>query len=189
MRRLVLAALVALGGSPAFAFDPCDDLWFSRNQVFDMAGYCFSSALGKAVFDNSDCISSKVTPDVRGMALVNFAKELEADLNCKVDTSRRWLDVDNLAMRRALEVPVVLEDSASGCLGWTGDPIPLFAGPRPGAQRLATVKPGDDIVWEYTWIGEYPGWSFVTIHRNTQQIGLGWMWGNLNEGLCTGLAG
>ncbi|MBK1623545.1 YARHG domain-containing protein [Afifella marina] len=33
----------------------CGDLWYVRNRIFDENGYCFSTARGRANFDNSDC--------------------------------------------------------------------------------------------------------------------------------------
>ena len=48
MFRLALAIPAALAAFPALAFDPCEDLWFSRNQLYDRAGYCFSTPLGLA---------------------------------------------------------------------------------------------------------------------------------------------
>jgi len=36
----------------------CYDLWYQRNAVYDAYGYCFTSSLGRRVFDNSDCSTS-----------------------------------------------------------------------------------------------------------------------------------
>lgn len=33
----------------------CQNLWYVRNSIYDRRGYCFKTADGKAVFDNSDC--------------------------------------------------------------------------------------------------------------------------------------
>ena len=55
--RFVLTFLLSLCVTPAFALDHCEEWWFTRNLVFDRAGYCFSSPLGQAVFDNSDCFT------------------------------------------------------------------------------------------------------------------------------------
>jgi len=191
MFRHLVAALAVFAGlaGPAAAFDACADLWFTRNQVFDRAGYCFGSPLGQAVFDNSDCISRDVTPDAAGMALVAATRAREADLGCAIDTSQTRLDIDNLAQRLALEEPVLLDEFASGCLGWTGAPIPLLAGPHKGATQLSSVQRGDDIVWEYYTLTDHPGWQFISVYRASRQIGLGWMSGELDQSFCTNLAG
>jgi len=56
--RAFLALLLAALAAPAAALEICDELWFTRNLIYDRAGYCFSSPLGRAVFDNSDCTGS-----------------------------------------------------------------------------------------------------------------------------------
>ncbi len=33
----------------------CENLWYVRNRIFDENGYCFTTARGRAAFDNSDC--------------------------------------------------------------------------------------------------------------------------------------
>lgn len=189
MTRFAPALLVCLA-SPALGFEACDDLWFSRNQVFDRAGYCFSSPLGQAVFDNTGCTPGAV-PDAEGQALIDFVRAREAQLGCNVDTTRSTLDIDQLDLRLSLEPPLVaLSEYASGCLGWKGEPLALLAGPRDGAEMIGIAQPGDDITWEYEWMGEAPGWSFVTIYRDGTQAGLGWVWTEaVDQMLCTGLAG
>lgn len=190
MIRFAVPALLALAAGPALGFDECDDLWFSRNLVYDQAGYCFGSALGQAVFDNAGCTPGAILPDAGGQALIRFVRAREAELGCKADTSRSTLDIDNLDLRLALEPPVVAHSEyASGCLGWTGAPIELLAGPRAEAAAIGGVEPSDDIVWEYEWLEETPGWSFITVYRGAAQVGLGWMAGEPDQAFCSGLAG
>ena len=46
---------------PASAFLPysCEELWFMRNDIYNMRGYCFTTPKAKATFKNSDCVSTK----------------------------------------------------------------------------------------------------------------------------------
>ena len=37
----------------------CENLWFTRNTIYDENGYCFNTDRGAASFDNSDCQYSK----------------------------------------------------------------------------------------------------------------------------------
>lgn len=71
-----VAAAVLVLGHPSQADDPigdasyakipaarfggykCEELWFMRNDIYNMRGYCFKSPKAQAEFDNSDCVSS-----------------------------------------------------------------------------------------------------------------------------------
>jgi hypothetical protein len=183
----VAATLLATG--PAAANEFCDDLWFSRNQLYDRAGYCFSTPLGQAVFDNSDCIGKDVTLEPGGDALVAYIRDLEIREGCDVNTSGTTLEVANMDLRFELETVVARSEYASGCLGWQGPSLALTAGPRPGSPLLSTVEPGDDITWEYEPVGWPEGWEFITVYRDGVQIGLGWHPGQIDYDLCTNLAG
>jgi Domain of unknown function (DUF4453)/YARHG domain len=189
MPRFAATLLALTIAVPAFGDDICDDLWLSRNQLFDRAGYCFSSPLGQAVFDNSDCTGTEVTLDRDSAALLAHIRAMEAEFGCAVNSSRRWLDVDNLGLRLALEVVVARSEFASGCLGWMGAPLALHAGPRAASPLLGRVTRGDDIVWEYETVRWPEGWSFVTTYRDGVQTGLGWVAGDIDQALCSGLAG
>ncbi len=187
--RIVLALALSLATTPAFAWTGCEDLWFSRNQVFDQAGFCFSSPLGKALFDNADCVGPNVTLDRDAQALVDFIRSRETELACAVDTDRTNLDIPNLWMRQQLERPVALSEYASGCIGWRGASFPLRAGPRMGSPVLVEALPGDQIVWEYEAVVWPEGWSFLTLYRGDDQVGLGWYQGAFDHSLCTSVAG
>lgn len=189
MPRLALITLAVLAAQPALAFDPCDDLWFSRNQLYDRAGYCFSTPLGKAVFDNADCTGTEVTLEPGGNDLVTYVQDMEDLFDCAVNTSATSLDIENIALRLRLETVVVLSEFASGCLGWTGEAIPLRAGPREEAEVISVAMPGDDLVWEYEGLGWPEGWSFFTIYRDESQVALGFARDAIDYDLCTGLAG
>lgn len=185
---LPVAALLS-ATLPAAAWTPCEDLWFSRNDVFDRAGYCFSSALGKALFDNRDCTGSEVTLGPREQAFVDFIRMRETELGCAVDTTRTSLDIPNLELRRSLETPVALSEFASACIGWQGAPFDLRAGPNGASAVISQAMPGDQIAWEYEAIDWPEGWSFVTLYRDETQVGLGWFEGELDHALCAATAG
>ena len=58
--RFLTVVFLLLTPVTAVADALCDELWLTRNMVFDRAGYCFGSNLGEAIFDNSDCNSRGV---------------------------------------------------------------------------------------------------------------------------------
>lgn len=60
----------------------CDDLWYERNAIFDRNGYCFKSARGKSVFDNSDCYTSNPSLSNSERNRVNEIKRLESRMGC-----------------------------------------------------------------------------------------------------------
>lgn len=189
--RYGLALLAALAAWPAFAqgWDHCQDLWFTRNQLFDRAGYCFKTPLGRAVFDNSDCTTSNAQLSSPDWQKVEIIRSLESDYGCAIDTSRGGLDIPLVGLRFELEDIPIISEFASGCLGWFGPPVPLYAGHRPGAPLFGYANPGDDIVWEYEYPGMPAGWEFITVYQNGVQVMLGWSNTVIDHGLCTNLAG
>ena len=189
MNRFPLAAWLIITASPLRADPFCDDLWFARNQLFDRAGYCFSSPLGQAVFDNSDCTGKDITLEPGGAEMVAEIRASEARVPCDVDTSRTWLEIENIALRRRLGQVVYRSEFASGCLGWNGGPLTLLAGPGPTSEPIAMVETGDDIVWEYDSLPWPEGWTFISVYRDGVQTGLGWRRDDIDHALCTGLAG
>lgn len=162
MIRGFVTAILLLAAAPLRAETGCEDIWFTRNLVMDRAGYCFSTPLGRALFDNSDCIGTHVTPDPAGQALINRIRALEAQHGCRVDTSRRWLDMKDINFRKALTVLPIRDDFESGCLGWTGTTTPLYAGYFEPLHAIGQVTPGDYV--SYAYLSDAPGWSYVTIH-------------------------
>ncbi len=56
--RFTIAALalpLLLSSYGAARADECSELWFSRNQVYKAAGYCFKTGRGIATFGNAGC--------------------------------------------------------------------------------------------------------------------------------------
>ncbi len=192
MLRLIASAVVATGiALPVAAqdWDHCQDLWFTRNQLFDRAGYCFKTPLGKAVFDNSNCTTSEAQLSPTDWQKVEIIRSFERDLGCAIDTTNGVLSIPLIGLRFELEDVPIISEFASGCLGWNGPSVPLYAGHRPGAPLFGFDNPGDDIVWEYEYPGMPAGWEFITVYRDGVQVMLGWSNTPIDYGLCTNLAG
>ena len=183
--RVVLSLCAAVfAAAPATADPLCDALWFTRNLIFDRAGYCFSSPLGQANF-SAECSTS--SPEISGAdkLVVDLARQEEEMWECNVDTSRTTLeawDTQVLAFIEDLPVPTGYE---SACLGWRGEMLMLRAARDPAADTTGFIRAGNDILLSFH---EVAGWTFVSMTRDGQ--GLGWLqmppW---TEGACDGYAG
>lgn len=84
-------SLAKVGFAPS-----CDAYWIERNQLYNLHGRCFNSALGQAVFDNSDC-----TPGATDIPQVDidYAMEMrrrETRSGCSVDTTRSSVEVQTM---------------------------------------------------------------------------------------------
>ncbi|MCP5038203.1 MAG: DUF4453 domain-containing protein [Rhodobacteraceae bacterium] len=170
-------------------WDYCQDLWFTRNQLFDRTGYCFKSPLGQVVFDNSDCLANPSALSLLASRKVTQIKAMENELSCQVDTSQTQLFIPLMQYRLALEDIPVISEFASGCLQWNGPPVSLLSGHRLGAPVIGMAYPSDDIVWEYSIEGAPDGWEFITVYRGGDQVSLGWSNSVIDYDLCGGLAG
>ena len=74
----------------------CDAYWIERNQLHNLYGSCFNSALGQAVFDNPDC--TPIAPDMPQVE-IDHALEMrrcETRSGCSVDTKRRTVEVQTM---------------------------------------------------------------------------------------------
>ena len=186
MRSLVFV-LAILGASPALA-DPCDDLWFSRNLIMDRAGYCFGTALGRAVFDNAGCAGKSVSIGRDAQDFVDTLREQERTLRCKVDTGRRRLDLDDLAFRWRLDDLPVADQLESGCIGWQEAATTLWSGRGPDARAIGRIEPGDNLLYRHLSVD---GWDYVTVHG--PQMGpvksAGWLRFDTKPTSCRGWAG
>jgi hypothetical protein len=145
--RLLTAVFLVLTPLSAVADALCDELWLSRNMVFDRAEYCFGSELGKAIFDNSDCTTSSPKLDAAAELIVAQAREVEEEFSCSVDTSRTSLDVDQVDQRRALYDIPVRTGYESVCLDYSGPALLLTAGRHPDTAFFGEIMPGMDIVF------------------------------------------
>lgn len=165
VRMRNLAALLVICLSPSVvAAGACEDLWFTRNLIMDRAGYCFSSPLGQAMFDNSDCIGTQVQLGLPDMDVINRLRSIEAGLACRMNTNQTWLDLPDIEFRRMLSTHPVLDDQALGwgCNGWTGPAVSLYAGYHAPLQAIGQIVPGDYVVFKH--YSGVPGWSYVTSH-------------------------
>jgi hypothetical protein len=147
MNRFALCAALALLPVPAFAdVIHCELPWFARNLIFDRAGYCFGSTLGRATFDNADCTRTEVTLSERDRAAVDHILDLEEALSCAIDSSAPRLEhlshIEHL--RNADMVPAPVEHE-SGCIGYRGPVLPLRAAPGDQARVIGELRPGDTV--------------------------------------------
>lgn len=145
--RFLTVVFLALTPVTALADALCDELWLTRNTVFDRAGYCFGSDLGKAVFGNSDCSTSSPKLSADDALTVAQVREVEEDFSCAVDTSRQSLDVDHVNLRRALNDLPVKTGYESMCIDYQGPALLLTVGRHPDAAFFGEIMPGDNIMF------------------------------------------
>ena len=184
MRCLTL--ILALAALPAFASDSCDDLWFTRNLVFDRAGYCFGSVLGQAVFDNGDCVTKNPVLSAEDRAIIDAVKAAEREYACKVDTTRMGLNLPGLAARKAMATLPVLDIFESACFGWLRDEVVLFDGIGAGRREIGVVRRGDDIFFQHVYREPF---DFVTVYRDEVFQTQGWGVFTFGEAACEMAAG
>lgn len=79
------AALLMMAPTTGVAATSCYDLWYVRNAIFDAKGYCFKTALGKQVFDNSDCTTSSPKFTKKELAAIEAIRAEEKKRGCKVN--------------------------------------------------------------------------------------------------------
>ncbi len=178
--KYFISLVLAIGvSSPVLADieDPCADLWFSRNAMLDKAGYCFSTPLGKALFDNSDCTTKqpKLTPEVK--AQIAVIRKLEQGdeggfyETCNIDTGQQKLDLPDLEVRKQLDFQPASDGDTSFCLGYVGPDIPLYAAPWKSARRTGVIRGGDNLSLAHL---DWKGWSFSIVFQPSETTGLGW---------------
>ena len=190
MRKL--AIILSVLAVPALAeevwdYDYCDDLWFQRNQIYDNAGSCFKSPLGQAMFDNSDCVEGEVALSAFDSAMVAAIRDEETAIGCAVDSSDPTpLKILDIEARR--DTPYFGgEMSYSGCIGYTGEPFPLYAEPSAEADVGIVVMPGSDL----SVLVEDPtgDWFYYNIFDDGGLVGEGWADRDIDWDLCTSNAG
>lgn len=188
MRLTVLSCLAAGAAAPVLASAVCEEAWFSRNLIFDRAGYCFGSNLGQALFNNADCTTN--TPDItkNRARKVNQIKEFESELGCAIDTSASALRFfDETARLRALRDLPVMDRLGSGCIGYRGADIVLRNGHRPRADIIGRITAGDSIGFNH-W--SESGWDYVQIYQGPNTGAHGWAdMSEVSEDSCTQWAG
>ncbi len=181
-----LALMFGILFLPATAQAYCEDLWLTRNIVFDRAGYCFGSVLGQSIFDNSDCTTKTPELSAEDRALVDSIKQHEARNGCRVDTSARALSLPTVEWRRAMLMLPIRDEFESACIGWKGPPVPLRVDVSPTAAVTATVAAGDTLLYSHYPEGDY--W-FVTLIRSEVTVAEGWAIVPDEVTHCTQIAG
>ena len=170
----------------AFGLEICDDLWLTRNLIFDRAGYCFGSVLGKSIFDNEGCTAGVPVLEDADQALVDRLREMEAEWECDVDTSQDFLAVPSLGLRVGLVDLPIATGFESSCLGWKGGRLPLRTERHEDGILTGAARDGDDLSFQFE---DVDGWSFVAVSQNGIPAGGGWAKIELNQANCTALAG
>ena len=181
--------------SPVFADieDPCADLWFSRNAMMDAAGYCFSTPLGQAIFDNSDCTTKqpKLAPQIKTqVAVIRKLENIDPDefySACNIDTSQRWLDLPDLELRKQLDFQPAADGSVAMCIGYQDREQTLFSAPWETARKTGTIQQGDNVMMGHL---DWNGWSYGAIWRDDRPIAVGWYHAPIADvNQCEGFAG
>ena len=185
MRFLVL--IFALLAGTAHADRVCDELWFTRNLVFDRAGYCFGSPLGQQLFDNGDCTTSQPELHPMDAALVAEIKQSEAEWECDLDTSRTDHDFPDLSTWSMMQDLPVNGGYESACIGWQTAPRAVRNGHHGQAGRLGEVREGDGLFFQML---AKDGYEYVTVLRHDQPVLEGWVaWPKHDPEICAGWAG
>lgn len=165
MRHILTAIALGTIAMPALA-DDCLDLWFSRNAMFNDAGYCFGSPLGQALFDNSDCMTSDPQLTPINAQVIGKIKEEEQSLDCTIDTTNVSVDTNEIMsfpMRWQVETQPVAgpsEFTEFACFGFLQDRVAVRTSPTSGAELLGWINTGSDYRTNHQDWGK---WSFVTV--------------------------
>lgn len=171
-KYLTSFAFLCLAG-PALADDLCDDLWLSRNAVFDNAGFCFRSNLGQSLFDNADCSTQSPDFDERQQANIARISEFEAASRCDVDVNRRSLDVPDADIRTRLTYQPVARRTGDICQGYIGPAMPMRTAPfREGSDELGALAPGDILSLRHE---TEANWTYVTVLDGDTPTAGGWI--------------
>lgn len=171
----IIILQITLLAPPAFAEEACDDLWYSRNFYFDKAGYCFGSALGKAVFDNANCKSKDVSFSDAIKLRISHIKQTEKMNECKVSSKKvRNLDIYNFDMRKKLADQPINHGYESSCFGYQGDAkVPLYSAMSEGSEIMGYVGTGDSVYSAHDEISKTKWW-FATRTNEDGKIVIGW---------------
>lgn len=145
----------------SFANGMCEDLWFSRNVIYDAHGYCFGSVLGKAMFSNEDC--DTVDPELPESLQIRVDRiwDKARSNQCAIDQSRDNIAIYNRDLRRTLLAQPVADERQKACIGARVEtPITLYAAPQEDAENLGRIETGDSLAYFHE---AENGWEFVTI--------------------------
>ena len=172
MRRVMwgLVCLAGIGGAANAQDRLCAQYWFGRNLIYDRAGHCFGSPLGRAIFNNADCTGQVSELPPEAAATVALIREMEAEWECSMDVSAIALpDFPEHEQWFWLQDIPVPDGWESACVGYRGAPIELHAARDAASLVTGQVPTGGNIPFDYI---PRDGWIFVSGHGVT---GLGWM--------------
>ena len=164
-RLLVLMFLLPATSLKAASL--CDELWLTRNAIYDRAGFCFSSELGKAIFNNDDCVPQIGNFDAKTQALIDQVHEEELRHQCNVNTSRHQLDFRDWERRLQFEDLPVPDGLESSCLNYLGPAFPLFRARNVTSAISGKILTSDNIAYNYNGVAE---WMFLTVYDDEDQI-------------------
>lgn len=185
----MLILQMSLLAQTAYAEEPCDDLWYSRNFYFEQAGYCFGSKLGKAVFDNSNCKSKNVSLSAFIQYRISQMEKIETEWECKINTGKiRALSIPNIDLRKNLLTQPISQGFESSCFGYTGSSqVPLYSAMSENSKIIGHVKLGDDVIDAHEEVDNGDWWfASVTDKDGNDRIG----WTNVVIfGQCEAMAG
>ncbi|MEP6021436.1 MAG: DUF4453 domain-containing protein [Paracoccaceae bacterium] len=156
IRLTILATIAAMSVQ---AEEVCNDLWFARNSVFDAAGYCFGSPLGKSLYDNTGCTTSNPTLSAEDRQKVSIIEQREKELGCTVDTTTTTFDLTALKFRKLLREQPIRSSYESACIGWKGPKVEVTSGPQNG-DAVGSIDVGDSVLYSHE---EEDGWFYVTV--------------------------
>ncbi len=112
----------------------CESLWVERNQILNVAGQCFNSALGQAVFDNDDCIpGAPALPEV-AVNRISRIELAEQGRLCAVDTAQSRITVNGRYG------PLRFGEGGISLGRWLGALQKLDVFPQPARARRCTVS-------------------------------------------------
>jgi hypothetical protein len=197
MRIRILFAFLLLLMSPlaprAHAAGFCTEAWVIRNMIFDRLGHCFSSVLGRSLFDNSDCTMSGPTPPPGLAEDVALIRQHEDFMGCRIDTSRppgEMIIRTHARFSRFIDLPVP-DHLGYACWGYRGPAFRLLAGASMNAPEVGTAQTGQSVVVSY-WTPSKPGWTFGSIVTGPGGafVTEGWFAGvDLSDANCDQVAG
>ena len=192
MRTALLAATAAavFGPAAAAASPFCDLLWVTRNAVFDRAGHCFASPLGRALFDNADCTAARPALAPAEAAAVARMKALEDRAGCRVYTRRLPTPGQRAIRARLARLADLPEPDEVGCacIGYRGTPVDLHAGASQASAVAGRAQPGQSPVFNYR---PRDGWHYLiaTGGPDGGTYREGWGRIDISEDLCRQQAG
>lgn len=190
MRFFLAAIFLSFAPITAAAqnFNFCEELWVTRNMVFDRAGYCFGSVLGQSLFDNSNCTTSTASAPPAYSQIISWARGDEDRVGCNLNTGQpAWPSIQavHAYYNRFWTVAVPLE-GGFGCWGYSGPTVQIHAGAAANTPVLGQLTAGLSYVDLHYGVD---GWGFITVLTGPdgQEVVTGWATGVSSD--CAQVAG